>query len=403
MNLMPFAEARERTLARVSPLTETETVQVDSALGRVLAEPVVAPFNVPNHDNTSMDGYAVRFEDLAASGHTKLSVVADLPAGDRLTQTIGAGEAVRIMTGAPIPDGCDCIVIQEVVQRDGDRLSVPQGQTQHQNIRRAGQDIAAGSGVFSQGRRLSPPDIGMLTSLGLGEFKVFRRLKVAVVSTGNEVIAPGTPLEPGQVYDSNRSSMKAVLRALGVDVLDLGIIPDKKQAIAAALRKGAAEADVVLTSGGVSVGDFDLVTDVISELGTIDFWKVRMKPGKPQAHGRIGNAIFFGLPGNPVSVLATFLLLVRPAMLVMMGCPPEQQKRLSVKFRGAAINKTGDRMEFARGILHYEGADAWIESTGSQNSGILTSMSKANALIVLPDEPVVVNEGDTVSVIPIEY
>lgn len=403
MNLMPFAEARERTLARVSPLAETETIPVDAAVGRVLAEPVVAPFNVPNHDNTSMDGYAVRFEYLSESGNTTLTVVADLPAGDRLTQTIGAGEAVRIMTGAPIPDGCDCIVIQEVVEREGDQLIVPQGQKMAQNIRRAGQDIAAGSDVFSKGRRLSPPDIGMLTSLGLSEIKVHRRLKVAVVSTGNEVIAPGTPLKPGQVYDSNRSSMKAVLQALGVDILDLGIIRDEKEAIAAALRKGAAEADVVLTSGGVSVGDFDLVTDVISELGSIDFWKVRMKPGKPQAHGRIGDAIFFGLPGNPVSVLATFLLLVRPAMLVMMGCPPEPQKQLSIKFRGAPINKTGDRMEFARGILHYEGADAWIESTGPQNSGILTSMSRANALIVLPDAPIVVNEGDTVTIIPIEY
>lgn len=403
MDLIPFAEARERTLARVSPLAETETIPVDVALGRVLAEPVAAPFNVPNHDNTSMDGYAVRFQDLASSGNTTLTVVADLPAGDRLTQTIGAGEAVRIMTGAPIPDGCDCIVIQEVVERDGDQLTVPQGQKQAQNIRRAGQDVAAGSDVFSQGRRLSPPDIGMLTSLGLSEIKVHRRLKVAVVSTGNEVIAPGTPLLPGQVYDSNRSSMKAVLQAMGVEIVDLGIIPDKKEAIADALRKGAAEADVVLTSGGVSVGDYDLVTEVISELGSIDFWKVRMKPGKPQAHGRIGNAIFFGLPGNPVSVLATFLLLVRPALLVMMGCPPELQKKLSVTFRGDPINKTGDRMEFSRGILHYEGADAWIESTGSQNSGILTSMSKANALIVLPNEPVVVNEGDVVTIIPIEY
>ncbi len=214
MNLMPFAEARERTLARVSPLAETETIPVVSALGRVLAEPVVAPFNVPNHDNTSMDGYAVRYEDLAASGDTALTVVADLPAGDRLTQTIGAGEAVRIMTGAPIPDGCDCIVIQEVVQRDGSQLTVPQGQKQAQNIRRAGQDIATHSDVFSRGRRLSPPDIGMLTSLGLSDITVHRRLKVAVVSTGNEVITPGTPLEPGQVYDSNRSSMKAVLHRI---------------------------------------------------------------------------------------------------------------------------------------------------------------------------------------------
>ncbi len=403
MNLMPFALARERTLARVSPLAETETIPVASALGRVLAEPVVAPFNVPNHDNTSMDGYAVRFDDLASGRDSTLTVVADLPAGDQLTQTIGAGEAVRIMTGAPIPDGCDCIVIQEVVQRDGDQLTVPQGQTRAQNIRRAGQDISAGREVFAQGRLLSPPDIGMLTSLGLAEISVHRRLKVAVLSTGNEVIAPGTPLEPGQVYDSNRSSMKAALQALGVDILDLGIIRDDKDAIAAALCKGAAEADVVLTSGGVSVGDYDLVTDVIRELGSIDFWKVRMKPGKPQAHGRIGDAIFFGLPGNPVSVLATFLLLVRPALLVMMGCKPEPMKQLVVPFGGDPIKKTGDRMEFARGVLHHEGAESWVGSTGSQNSGILSSMSRANVFIVLPDEPVEVHKGDLVTIVPIEY
>ncbi len=403
MDLMPFAEARERTLARVSPIAERETIAVTAALGRVLAEPLIASFNVPNHDNTSMDGYAVRFQDLAADGDTTLTVVADLPAGERLSQTIGAGEAVRIMTGAPIPDGCDCIVIQEVVTRDGDQLTVPPGQKEAQNIRRIGQDVTEGREVFAVGHRLLPPDVGMLASLGRREVSVYRQLTVAIVSTGNEVVAPGEPLEPGQVYDSNRHSMMAVLQALGVKVLDLGIIRDDKDSIAAALKKGADEADVVLTSGGVSVGDFDLVTDVIQELGSIDFWKVKMKPGKPQAHGRIGDAIFFGLPGNPVSVLATFLLLVRPALLVMMGCKPEAQKQLTIPFKGQPIIKTGDRLEFARGILHYEGADAWIESTGSQNSGVLTSMSKANAFIILSEEPVEVHEGDVVTVVPIEY
>ena len=403
MSLMPFEQARARALARVKPVTETETIAVTSALGRVLAQAINAPHDVPNHDNTAMDGFAVRFEDLSDSGESTLTVIAEVPAGDRLTQTVKTGEAVRVMTGAPVPDGCDCIVIQENARRDGDQLTVNAGQERGLWIRRAGQDIKAGSQVFAKGRRLSPPDIGMLTSLGNANVTVFRRLTVAVVSTGNEVVTPGTPLKPGQVYDSNRSSMKAVLQALGVDVLDLGIARDNKDDITAALRKGATEADAVLTSGGVSVGDFDLVKDVISELGTIDFWKVNMKPGKPQAHGRIGRAEFFGLPGNPVSVLATFLLLVRPALLVMMGCPPEPQKHLSVKFRGAPINKAGSRMEFARGILHYEGTDAWIESTGNQNSGILSSMSKANALIVLPAAPINVADGDMVTIIPIEY
>ena len=403
MDMMPFAEAYERALARVEPIGETETISVINALGRVLAEPVMAPENVPNHDNTAMDGYAVRFQDLAAKGDTVLNVVDEVPAGSRLERVVGAGEAVRIMTGAPVPDGCDCIVIQEDVTRDGDALTVPEGQVQGKWIRRAGQDISEGSEVFAAGHQVTPPDVGMLASLGRREVEVDRKLKVAVVSTGNEVVAPGQPLEAGQVYDSNRHSMMAVLQALGVDILDLGIIRDDRESIKAALLKGANEADVVLTSGGVSVGDYDLVKDVITEVGVIDFWKVRMKPGKPQAHGRIGDAVFFGLPGNPVSVLATFLLLVRPAMLVMMGCKPAPLKEMVLPFKGEPILKTHGRAEFARGVIAYDGAQTAISSTGSQNSGILTSMSKANAFIVLPVEPCEVHEGDMVTVMPIEY
>ncbi len=403
MQLMPFTDARARTLERVSPVKETENIPVMTALGRVLAEPVTAPFNVPNHDNTSMDGYAIRFEDLSQDGDTILTVVADLPAGDQLTQTIGDGEAVRIMTGAPIPDGCNCIVIQEVVTRESNQLTVPPGMKQAQNIRRAGQDVKEGSEVFAVGRRLSPPDVGMLASLGRSEIRVYRRVKVAVVSTGNEVVSPGQPLLPGQVYDSNRHSMISVLTALGVDVFDLGIVRDDRDSIAAALRKGGEEADAVLTSGGVSVGDFDLVTGVIEELGSIDFWKVRMKPGKPQAHGHIGNAVFFGLPGNPVSVLATFLLLVRPALQVMMGCPPGRLNSLMIPYRGPAITKTDDRLEFARGILTLDGDQTHVTSTGSQDSGVLTSMSRANAFIILPEDLKVYEDGDMVEVVPIEY
>ena len=403
MQMMPFTEARDRTLKRVGPVSETEKVAVLAALGRVLAEPVTAPFNVPNHDNTSMDGYAVRFADLSQDGETVLTVVADLPAGDRMSRTIGAGEAVRIMTGAPIPDGCDCIVIQEVVKRNGDRLTVPPGMKRAQNIRRVGQDVMEGSEVFATGRMLSPPDIGMLASLGRSEVTVFRRLKVAVVSTGNEVITPGQELLPGQVYDSNRHSMISALTTMGAEVLDLGIVRDEREAIAAALRRGGEEADAVITSGGVSVGDFDLVTNVIEELGSIDFWKVRMKPGKPQAHGRIGGAVFFGLPGNPVSVLATFLLLVRPALQVMMGCPPAPMKSMMIPYRGPAITKSDDRLEFARGILTLDGANTHVSSTGTQDSGVLTSMSRANVFIILPEDLKTYTEGDLVEVVPIEY
>ncbi len=403
MELMPFTQARERAIARVVPICEVETIALTAALGRVLATSIIAPENVPNHDNTAMDGYAVRFQDLEKTSETTLRIVGVVQAGSRMDETLGAGEAVRILTGAPIPDGCDCIVIQENATRDGDLLHVPAGEVQNRWIRRAGLDITKGCEVFAKGHLLTPPDIGMIASLGHAQVQVVRRLRVAVVSTGNEVTAPGAALEAGQIYDSNRHSMMAVLHALGVDVVDLGIIRDDKTSIATALQKGADSADVVLTSGGVSEGDYDLVKDVINDIGTIDFWKVRMKPGKPQAHGTIGKAMFFGLPGNPVSVLATFLLLVRPALLVMMGCKPAPQKRMTLPYKGAPITKGHDRMEFARGTITFAGADTHVASTGSQNSGVLTSMAKANSFIVLDEAPCEIRDGDLVTVIPIEY
>ena len=403
MSLMPFEEARAKTLARVHPIKDVETVAVGQALGRVLASPVRAPVNVPNHDNSAMDGYAVRFADLSDTDPVDLKLAGVVAAGSEVGQEVRPGEALRIFTGAPVPAGCDCIVIQEVVEVRGDRLKVPSGQRQLQNIRRAGQDIAEGAVVFDAGRRLGPPEIGMLTSLGLAQVPVFRRLKVAVLSTGNEVFEPGQPIAPGQLYDSNRATLKAALAALGVDVIDLGIARDRHEEIAGALKRGAAEADVVLTSGGVSVGDFDLVKDVINELGAIDFWKVRMKPGKPQAHGRLGAAEFFGLPGNPVSVLVTYLLLVRPALMRMMGADPGPLRQLQMPYRGAPIDKRHDRAEFLRAVVRMDGADSHVTSTGLQGSGILSSMAAANALIHLPEDPVTIRDGDQVLVIPIEY
>jgi len=403
MGLMPFYEARERTLARVDPVREVECVKLRAGLGRVLAVTVKAPHNVPNHDNSAMDGYAVRFADLDPDGAVSLRVAGVVAAGAEASSRVAPGEALRIFTGAPVPAGCDCIVIQEVVQVEGDRLEVSAGQKLHQNIRRAGQDIAAGDEVFAAGRQLGPAEIGMLTSLGLAEVEVFRKLRVAVLSTGNEVFEPGQDIAPGQLFDSNRATLMAALAALGVEVIDLGIARDVREQIEAALRRGAAEADVVLTSGGVSVGDFDLVKDVIHALGAIDFWKVRMKPGKPQAHGRLGGAAFFGLPGNPVSVMVTYLLLVRPALLRMMGTDPGPQKEMRLPYRGATIHKRHDRAEFARGRVHFAGADTHVTSTGAQGSGILSSMAAANCFIMLGEDPVEVHEGDLATVIPIEY
>ncbi len=407
MSMMPFEEARARVLERVRPVSETEEVALDQALGRVLAAPVVAGVSVPNHANSAMDGYAVRWDDLSQTEDSELTVVGTVPAGGRAERPLGPGQAMRIFTGAPVPEGCDCVVIQEVVRRDGDRLIVPAGQERGQNVRAAGQDITAGATILPAGHRLSPPDVGLITSVGQGRVRVWRRLRVAVLSTGNEVFEPGADqppdLAPGQLFDSNRAALKAALVAAGVEVIDLGIARDVREQIAGALRRGAAEADIVLTSGGVSVGDFDLVKDVIAELGAIDFWKVAMKPGKPQAHGRLGRAEFFGLPGNPVSVMVTYLLFVRPAIEVMSGAPAPALKVLELPWQGAPLHKRHARAEFARGVIRYDGAGAHVTSTGAQGSGILSSMSAANALVWLPEGPVDLAPGDPVRVIPIEW
>ena len=400
--MISFQEAKERVLAQVRPVTDVETIPVAEGLGRVLATAAVAAEPVPNHDNSAMDGYAVRFADLSATDPVTLEVVADLPAGDRLTDPLLAGQAVRIMTGAPIPEGADCIVIQEVVQRDGARLTVPPGAALRQHIRPAGEDIAPGTEVLSAGRRLGPADLGLLTSLGLVDIPVFRPVTVALLSTGNEVLEAGTPLQPGQVYDSNRSALRGALQTLGVRVLDLGLVRDDLGAIEAALRRGGAEADAVISTGGVSVGDHDLVKEVLKNNGEIDFWKVAMKPGKPQAYGRLGRAHFFGLPGNPVSGLTVFLLIVRHALLKMMGAVAEPERRFQARFRGT-WNKRHNRMDFLRGVVHFDGDRPWVEPTGAQGSGILTSLSRANAFIVLPEEPLQLADGDPVTVQLIDH
>lgn len=400
--MISFDEARARVLEQVHPVTATETIAVGEGLGRVLAETVTAAFPVPNHDNSGMDGYGVRLADLAADQPVTLTVAADIPAGERLERALAPGEAVRIMTGAPVPPGCDCVVMQEVVTRAGDQVTIPPGQKPRQNIRPAGEDIKAGETVFTPGRRLGPADLGLLTSLGLTHVTVHRRLTVALLSTGNEVVACGSPLLPGQVHDSNRASLTAALAALGVTVLDLGLVRDDRDALTAALVRGGREADAVISTGGVSVGDYDLVKEVLGHEGDIHFWKVAMKPGKPQAYGRLGSAEFFGLPGNPVSGMVVFLLIVRPALLRMMGALPEPPRELTVPFRGT-LTKRHDRMDFMRGIVHFGAGEPWVTLTGPQGSGLLSSMARANALLLLPAEPVTLGDGDPVRVMLIDY
>ncbi len=297
MAVLTFAAARERVLAGVGPIERKEEIEVAAGLGRVLAAPIVAPIDVPNHDNSAMDGYGVRLADLSPERETTLTVMADLPAGDRLQRPLAAGEAVRIMTGAPIPADCDCVVMQEVVRRTGNQVTIPTGQKINQNIRPAGEDMRAGSRILEQGRCLTPADLGLITSLGLTTLPVVERVRVALLSTGNELQIPGSPLPPGHVYDSNRATLRAALQAMGVTVIDLGLVRDDREQIQTALREGAARADAVISTGGVSVGDYDLVKEVLQQEGEINFWKVAMKPGKPQAYGRLGRAAFFWSAG----------------------------------------------------------------------------------------------------------
>ncbi|MBF0285879.1 MAG: molybdopterin molybdotransferase MoeA [Magnetococcales bacterium] len=400
--MISFEEARRRVLERVTPVRESERVAVEQARGRVTASVVLAPLDVPAHANSAMDGYGVRLADLFADSDAKLKVVATITAGMWRETPLAAGEAVRIMTGAPVPPGCEAVVMQEETTREGEHVFVPSRVKAGQNIRAAGEDIRRGSEALPAGRRLSAADLGVLASLGLTEVVVWRRPRVALLSTGDELTPPGQPLSPGSIYDSNRAALRGLVEALGAEVLDLGLVRDSHRDIAAALRRGAAEADVLLTSGGVSEGELDLVKTVIAELGVIEFWKVAMKPGKPQACGKLGDALYFGLPGNPVSSVAVFLLMVRPALIKLMGAAPEPDRSLHLPLRGT-IRKRHERLDFQRGVVHFDRAGAWVESTGEQGSGIFTSLSRANAFIVLPEGPLTVQDGDLVEVWLIEH
>jgi molybdopterin molybdotransferase len=406
--MISFAEAKRRVLEQVPTVApDSHETALHEALGRVLAQAIYASAPVPNHDNSGVDGYAIRSADLGAAPVT-LRVVAELPAGSYWSASLQAGEAVRIMTGAPIPAGSDCVVMQEQVTRENAQVTIPSGPTAGLNIRRAGEDIAAGSTIFAAGRRLGVADLGLLTSLGKTTLPLLRRLRVAILSTGNEVVADAQPLAPGQVYDSNRATLRAALSALGVEILDLGAVGDDRQALTEALQRGGSQADALISSGGVSVGDYDLVKEILQQDGQIDFWQVAMKPGKPQAYGRLGKAHFFGLPGNPVSSLTVYLLIVRPALLKMMGAQPEPERRFRAHFRGT-WQKKHPRMDFLRGIVHFDHPDGtladtpWVETTGPQGSGILTSLAKANVFIILPEGSSHVVDGDLVTVQWIDY
>jgi molybdopterin molybdotransferase len=385
-NSMPVAKARELIRSFLAPMTATERVHVRSALGRVLAEDVVSPMAVPGHDNSAMDGYAVRFEDLQPVGDTLLRRVGESFAGKPWPGAIAAGECVRIFTGGVMPRGADTVVMQEraVEEVSGIRIAPGAVTKAGKNRRFAGEDLKAGQVVFRSGQRIHPAELGMIASLGIGEISVFRKLRVAFFSTGDELKSIGTPLEAGEIYDSNRYTLHGMLTRLDCDVIDMGVVEDVPEKLERAFATAAGAADVVITSGGVSVGEADYVKQLLDKLGEVLFWKIAMKPGRPLAYGRIGGAHFFGLPGNPVSVMVTFYQFVRDALLILQGqrdVAPLPTFRVPLS---APIKKVPGRTEFQRGILTANADGAWsVRTTGDQGSGILSSMSQANCFIIL--------------------
>jgi len=398
--MISVADAQARILAQITTVAPPHIVPVPAALGRVLAEDLRAPIDVPPTDNSAVDGYAVAHAPIPSGERRELTVVGELAAGGVFEGVVGPGQALRIMTGAPMPAGADTVYPQEVVERVGARITV--GPIEHGvNTRCRGEDVRAGSVVVPAGSVLRPQELGVAASLGFPQILVRQRPRVAILSTGDEVVEPGETRKPGQIFDSNRFSLHGLVEAAGGTVTDYGIVPDLQDVLHARLTEAARAADIVLTSGGVSVGDYDLVKAVLQEAGGIDFWQVAMQPGRPLAVGRIGAAHFFGLPGNPVASMLTFSLFVRPALWKLAG----RRELVPPRFHAVAtepMRKREGRREFKRGILEYVD-DQWrVRTTGPQGSGILSSMAQGNCFIVIEEERGDVRAGDRVWVEPFQ-
>ena len=406
-NALPVAQAQEFITRLVPQVRASEFVPIRSALGRVLAHDIISPIDVPAHDNSAMDGYALHGRDLLVDAPTALEVMGTGLAGDSHVGEVLAGQCLRIMTGAVMPADTDTVVPQEFVERGEGKVLIPPGVVRAGDNRRCrGEDLAAGEPALKAGRVLRPADLGLLASLGQAEVPVWRKLRVAFFSTGDELRSIGEPLDEGCVYDSNRYTLWGMLQRLGVDVLDMGVVRDEPQALEEAFRHAAENADAVITSGGVSVGEADHTKQVMAALGDVLFWRIAMRPGRPMAIGRIESgghtAILFGLPGNPVAVMVTFYAFVRDALLGMAGAAPAPLPMLraaSVK----PLRKKPGRTEYQRGIVSRATNGSWqVAITGSQGSGILRSMSEANGLVVLSHEQGSVAAGELVDVLPFD-
>ncbi len=393
--LLAVEEAARLMAEQVPPINEVETAGLADALGRVIAADVVAPIPLPSFDNSAVDGYAVRHAEIALSGETRLKLVGRVQAGARAARPLGAGEAIRIFTGAPMPEGADTVYMQEDSRIEGDALVVPAGLKLGANRRLVGEDLRQNAVALPAGRRLAPADVALAAALGLRSLKVRRRPRVAIFSTGDEILEPGGKLGPAGLYDANRYLLIGLLRALGAETADLGILSDDVGAITAAIAQAAASHDLVLTTGGISTGEADHVRTAVEQLGRLVFWKLAIKPGRPVAMGVIKGAAFAGLPGNPVAVFVTFVCVVRPLLLRLMGAKAEPLVALPVRAAFRYSKKKG-RREYVRVALRAAGGGWEAVKHPQEGAGVLTSLTETDGLVELPEDVTEVEPGSTV-------
>ncbi|MDH5229417.1 MAG: molybdopterin molybdotransferase MoeA [Gammaproteobacteria bacterium] len=399
-NSLSVDAALESIQSRITAIQGSESISISEAVGRVLAEPILSPMQIPAFTNSAMDGYAFRGSDLRKNSPTQLQIVGKVFAGHVFEGEVQAGECVRIMTGAKLPDHCDSVVMQEHVTLENNQIKIDDSHQSGQNVRYAGEEIEINSPVLNSGHCLTAADVGLCASLGIASVDVKPKVRVAFFSTGDELKSLGEPLSTGEIYDSNRYTLSALLLSPAISAINLGIIPDDKQAIETAFENAINQADLIITSGGVSVGEADFVKQTLDKLGEVGFWKISMKPGRPLAFGQLKNSFFFGLPGNPVSAMVTFLHFVKPAIAKLTGRTQTESQFLQVT-TVSTLKKRPGRVDYQRGILFVnETGETVVKTTGQQGSHMLTSMSLANCFIVLPLESGNIEVGERVKVEP---
>jgi molybdopterin molybdotransferase len=396
-DLLPIDDAIAQMLSAVTPVKSTHKRPLLDSLGQVLAEDLTSPLSVPPFDNSAMDGYAIRRQDLQLTD--TLPMIGKSFAGQPFQGEWPSGSCIRIMTGAKIPPGCDAVIMQEQTSVNCDQITFLNTDIPSMlNIRPTGDDLHQGDIVFSKGRKITPRDLPLIASLGISHLTLYRKPRVAFFSTGDELVTLGTPLEEGQIYDSNRYGIQALLEKFGCDVVDLGIIADDPDQLKATFVQAQALADVVITSGGVSVGEADFTKDILASLGEINFWKIAIKPGKPFAFGKLKNALFCGLPGNPVSAAMTLYVLVQPLIAKLAGHSEWQAPQRLPAITRNRFKKSPGRTDYQRGIYSVENGQLFVESAGNQSSGAFRSMSFANSFVVLEQDRGTVEVGETVEI-----